>query len=135
MKLSRKWIPVILPILIIMGFTGCKEEEKIRNLDFTVVSNECIPKELLEEIESKKEEEFQLTFQDQNYLYLCVGYGKKETGGYSICVKDFYLTESSIVLDTTLLGPKHDDKKKNSDNSYPYIVIKTEYIDAVVIFS
>ena len=135
MKLLKKWIPVILPILIIVGFTGCKKEEKIRDLDFTVVSNECIPKELLEEIESKKGEEFQLTFKDKNYLYLCVGYGKKETTGYSICVKDFYLTKSSIMLDTTLLGSKQNDKKKISEESYPYIVIKTEYIDAVVIFS
>ena len=86
-------------------------------------------------IETKKQEEFQLSFQDGNYLYLCVGYGEKETGGYSICVKDLYLTESSIVLDTTLLGPKTNGDKKIPGKSYPYIVIKMEYIDAVVIFS
>ncbi len=128
-------IAIVLTLAIIVCFTGCKDEEKIRDLDFTVVSSECIPEELLTEIESKKQEEFQLSFRDGNYLYLCVGYGAKETGGYSICVKDFYLTDSSIILDTTLLGPKHSEDKKVSGESYPYIVIKTEFIDAVVIFS
>lgn len=135
--MSRKMrqIAIVLILAIIVCFTGCKEEEKIRDLDFTVVSPECVPKELLAEIESKKQEEFQMSFQDGNYLYLCVGYGTQETGGYSICVKDLYLTDSSIVLDTTLLGPKHTKDKKVVGESYPYIVIKTEYIDAVVIFS
>ena len=86
------------------------------------------------EIEEKKQEEFQFFFQDGNYLYLCVGYGEKETGGYGICVKEFYLTDSSIVLDTTLLGPNNQGEKIIAGKSYPYIVIKTEYIDEVVIF-
>lgn len=135
MKRNKRWIKVALIIAITMCFVGCKDEEKIRDLDFTVVGAECIPKELLTEIEGKKQEPFQVSFKDGNYLYMCVGYGKQETGGYSICVKDLYLTDSSIVLDTTLLGPKETENKKISGYSYPYIVIKTEYIDAVVIFS
>lgn len=135
--MSRKSRLVAIMVALVMGtvLTGCKEEEKIRDLDFTVVSSECVPPELLEEIEGKKQEEFQLSFKDGNYLYLCVGYGRQETSGYSICVKDLYLTDSSIVLDTTLLGPKHTKDKNVQGESYPYIVIKMEYIDAVVIFS
>ncbi|MBQ8039981.1 MAG: protease complex subunit PrcB family protein [Lachnospiraceae bacterium] len=135
MSKKMRRIGIVLLLATIVCFTGCKEEEKIRDLDFTVVSSECIPEELLSEIETKKQEEFKLTFRDGNYLYLCVGYGAKETGGYSICVKDLYLTDSSIVLDTTLLGPKHTENNKAAHESFPYIVIKMEFIDAVVIFS
>jgi len=135
MKKNKRWFAIVLMMAIMLCLVGCKKEEKIRDLDFTVVSSECIPKELLTEIEGKKQEPFQMSFRDGNYLYMCVGYGKQETGGYSICVKDLYLTDSSIVLDTTLLGPKETGNKKISGYSYPYIVIKTEYIDAVVIFS
>lgn len=135
MRYRLRLVTIGLTIVISMVFFGCKEEEKIRDLDFTVVSSECIPKELLAEIESKKQEEFKVTFRDGNYLYLCMGYGKQETDGYSICVKDLYLTESSIVFDTTLLGPKHTKENKSKEASYPYIVIKMEYIDATVIFS
>ena len=135
MNQKLRWIVLSLLCLFCIGLTGCQEEEKIRDLDFTVVSPECVPKELLLEIDAKKQEPFQMSFQDGNYLYLCVGYGRQEKSGYSICVKDLYLTESAIMLDTTLIGPKHDRKKKVYEESYPYIVIKTEYIDATVIFS
>ena len=135
MKQNMRWLKIGLIIAIMLSLVGCKDEEKIRDLDFTVVSSECVPKELLTEIEGKKQEPFQLSFRDGNYLYICVGYGKQETGGYSISVKDFYLTDSSIALDTTLFGPKETGNKKIPGYSYPYIVIKTEYIDAVVILS
>lgn len=135
--MSEKLRLVFAVILILSNLvlTGCGEKEKIRDLDFTVVSSECLPKELLEEIELKKAEEFGFTFQDGNYLYLCVGYGQQNTGGYSICVKELYLTEKSIVLDTTLLGPNPTQEDVVNSDSYPYIVIKMEYIDAAVIFS
>lgn len=135
--MSRKLRCALVVLTLVMGMclTGCKEEEKIRDLDFTVVSSDCIPKELLSEIDSKKQEEFRLTFRDKDYLYLCMGYGEKETGGYSIRVEELYLTDSSIVFDTTLLGPKHTKENKMKEPSYPYIVIKMEYIDATVIFS
>lgn len=135
--MSHKMRLIVVTILLMCSFifTGCKKEEKIRDLDFTVVSSECIPTELLEEIETKKQGEFQLTFRDGNYLYLCVGYGKQSTGGYSICVKDLYLTDKSIVLDTTLLGPNRTKEKEVKSDTFPYIVIRMEYIDATVIFS
>lgn len=135
--MSRKLRLVTILLCLVMGtfIIGCGEEEKVRDLDFTVISPDCAPEELLTEIEGKKQEEFQMSFQNGNYLYLCVGYGEQKTSGYSICVKDLYLTDSSIVLDTTLLGPKHTDENKHSEKSYPYIIIKMEYIDAVVIFS
>lgn len=128
-------VTILLSLMMGITFIGCGKEEKLRDLDFTVISPDCAPAELLNEIEGKKQEEFQMTFRDGNYLYLCVGYGQQKTGGYSICVKDLYLTDSSIVLDTTLLGPKHSNENKTSEKSYPYIIIKMEYIDAVVIFS
>lgn len=132
-----RWKGIFLLIIFLGGlsFLGCKKEEKIRDLDFTVVSEECIPEELRLEISEKKQEEFQMTFQDGNYLYLCVGYGRQKSGGYSICVKDLYLTDKSIVLDTTLLGPNRTKKVEVLSDTFPYIVIKMEYIDATVIFS
>ncbi len=134
MKRKMRFTAIVLSLILPLCFMGCKEEEKIRDLEFTVVSTDCVPKELLSEIDTRKQEEFSLSYKDGNYLYLCVGYGEKETNGYSICVKELYLTDSSIVLDTTLLGPKHEKGQKNKEPSYPFIVIKTEYIDAPVIF-
>ena len=55
MKQNMRWLKIGLIIAIMLCFVGCKEEEKIRDLDFTVVSSECVPKELLAEIEGKKQ--------------------------------------------------------------------------------
>lgn len=131
-KKGNFWLIMAIVCILI---TGCKEEEKIRDLDFTVVAKECVPDELLNEITEKKQDKFQMSFRDGNYLYLCVGYGRQNGGGYSICVKDLYLTEKSIVLDTTLLGPNRNKETDIKSDTFPYIVIKMEYIDATVIFS
>lgn len=110
-----------------------EETIKLRDLDFTVLSEEKVPEELLTIIDEKKSMPFQITYSDNEYLYICVGYGEQETGGYSIAVNELYLTESSICVNTSLLGPDVSEKG-NKTPSYPYIVLKTEYLDQTVIF-
>lgn len=118
---------------------GCGKEknplEKIKDLEFTVMAEENIPEELLAMIGEKKEQGFKLTFQDNGFLYICRGYGKQETGGYSITVDALYETDNAMYFDTTLLGPQPgeaDDKKQSP--SYPWVVIKTEFVDKPVVF-
>lgn len=118
---------------------GCREKqnslEKIKDLEYTVTAQENIPEELLQVIEEKKTEGFKVTYQDGGFLYICMGYGQQECGGYSIAVNELYETENAVYLDTTLLGPKPgeaDDKRKSP--SYPYVVVKTEQVDKPVVF-
>ena len=56
-----------------------------------------------------------------------------ETGGYSIAVDALYLTETNICAGTSLLGPEPSEKS-NKTPSYPYIVLKTEYMEQTVLF-
>ena len=76
---------------------------------------------------------FKLTYTDDQNLYRVVGYGEQETGGCSISVKELYLTENAIVADTELLGPESAEQA-GTEKSYPYIVVKTEYLEEPVIF-
>ena len=119
--------------LMSMGGCGSTEDLKLRDLEFTVLSEEKIPEQLLPMIAEKKEAPFQFTYSDNENLYICVGYGQQESGGYSIAVNDLYLTEGNIYVDTNLLGPENN-AKSNKVPSYPYIIIKTEYLDKTVIF-
>lgn len=118
-------------------FTGCTvnadEEPKLRDLDFTVLSEEMIPAELKEMIAPKQKEAFTFSYSDGENLYLCIGYGEQKTGGYSIAVNDLYLTDHNMVVNTSLLGPSGDEVTSGSP-SYPYIVLKTENLDKEVIF-
>ena len=84
-------------------------------------------------IAEKKAEPFKLTYSDNDYLYISIGYGEQATGGYSIAVNELYLTDNAVYVNTTLLGPETAVQSENAP-SHPYIVIKTEYLDETVIF-
>lgn len=119
---------------VLAGCTFMSDERiKLRDLDFTILSEGKIPEELAGIIAEKQAEPFKLTYSDNEYLYICIGYGEQATGGYSIAVNELYLTDNAIYVNTTLLGPDASEKN-NPTPSYPYIVIKTEYLDETVIF-
>lgn len=128
---------LILISLVSLLFTACNVEKVDNNkqddLDFTVVAEEEIPEELRSSIEEKQEAEFKLTFTDGDYLYIAVGYGEQETSGYSVQVNELYSTSNAIYMDTNLIGPKKNETIHETP-TYPYLVIKTEYLDKNVIF-
>ncbi len=133
----KRIILCFLAVAAVVMLSGCtflsEERIKLRDLDFTVLSEEKIPEELMTIIEEKKKEPFQITYTDKEYLYICSGYGEQATGGYSIAVNELYLTDTAVYVSTSLLGPESADKS-NATPTYPYIVIKTEYLDQTVIF-
>ena len=118
-------ISICLCALFCLSF-GCtsKKEERLQEIDFTVVDDDEIPEELKTIIDQKKTGEFKLTYADQDELYIVVGYGKQLTGGYSIQFPDVYLTKENIVVTSVLLGPEGEEP---ANISYPYAVIKIEY--------
>jgi hypothetical protein len=133
----RKYILAILCMSILCLFAGCSTEkistEKLRDIEFTVVPNKDIPEELKTMIEEKGEEPFKLTYADDGTLYIAVGYGKQPTSGYSIKVTELYETENAIYIHTNLIGPTKDEKILERA-TYPYIVVKAEFIDKNVVF-
>lgn len=135
--MSRKIAVLTAAVLIALSLCGCEvtsgEEQKVRDLDFTVVSEDRQPEELKQIIEEKKAQEFKITYADQDYLYICIGYGEQQTGGYSIQVGELYLTDNAIYVDTSLIGPSPEESKKEGV-SYPCIVLKVEYLDKTVVF-
>lgn len=135
MKRFLKTIAVMLTV--VFTITGCSMEEssneKLRDLEFTIVEETDVPEELLKIIEEKKNSEFKITYTDNESLYICVGYGEQKTGGYSIAVNELFLTSNAIYIDTNLIGPSKDEKISEA-LSYPYVVVKTEYMDKSVVF-
>ena len=117
--------------------TGCSvekaDQDKERDLEFAVVSEAELPEELAKLVAEKKAAPFKLTYSNDQGLYIVVGYGEQATGGYSIAVRELYLTENSIVVDTELLGPQKGEEV-GVEKSYPFLVIQTEYLENPVIF-
>lgn len=130
----KRWIWLLL-ICTMLGGCSRKEEEPERTaLEYTVVTAENLPEELADLIENQKENECRLTYEADGYLYIVRGYGKQETGGYSITVDECSILEDTVYVSTTLIGPARKKEVKQSE-SYPFIVLKIEQTDKEVSFS
>ncbi len=130
------YILILLPLFAIT-FIGCSSEksiDKIKDIEFTVVEDKDIPKELKDIIEKKKQSEFRLTYNNEQDMYLVRGYGAQSTSGYSIKVQELFLAEDAIYLSTELTGASQQDLVSQVV-SYPYIVVKIEFMDKSVIFN
>lgn len=137
MRKIRRIVVLLSAMLCMSVYAACSmlsdESVKLQDLGFTVVSEEKVPEELKTIVDEKKTSPFKITYSDDAYLYIVIGYGQQAEGGYSIAVNDLYLTEDAIYVNTTLLGPENTDAE-NKVPSYPYIVLKTDYLDKPVVF-
>ena len=120
-----------------MSAGGCGIErtdgQKLEDLPYAILEEKEIPQELLKAMEEKKETGFKLTYEDKEYLYIAIGYGAQETGGYSISINECYRTKNAVYFGTTLIGPRKGEKI-NEVASYPYIAIRTKYLKKNVVF-
>lgn len=120
---------LLMSMLFIAGCNSKKEEVKrVRDLEFTVVEDADVPESLKKIIDEKKVKPFTMSYTDTDYLYLVVGYGEQSTGGYSIAVDDLFEGEDAVYIYTRLVGPSEKDLVTTAF-TYPYIVVKTEFID------
>lgn len=130
----KKILAILAAILLL---TGCsmqsKDAAKIKDLEFTIIEEEEIPEELKTQIEEKKQQEMQLCYSDEANLYVVRGYGTQQCSGYSIRVDEVYLTEDSIVVHTSLIGPSATEQVQQTP-TYPYVVLKLELSDKNIVF-
>lgn len=133
------WLTALVSLVFLVGliFTGCENQEvsKERGKDwqYTVVPTMDCPEELKKEIDGKKINPFQMTYDDGEYRYIAVGYGEQENSGFSIAVEGLYEMGDKLCLETILEGPKEDEVVSRKVST-PYIVIKTELTDKEVEF-
>ena len=125
-------------IVCMVALCSCTKKKlsvhKEKDLDFAVVEQSEIPEKLAEEILAKKENGFQLTYKDGEYMYIAIGYGAQETGGYSVRVKELFLAKNVIYIDSSLVGPEENDMVLNA-KTYPYVVVKLENRNLNVVFN
>ena len=127
----------VMSLLLTGALCGCTVEKanrtKVRDLDYQIVAPENIPEELLQQIEQKKAADFKMTYETPEQLYIVRGYGEQATGGYSIQVKELYLSNNAVFFATEIIGPRKGETITKSP-SYPYIVVVTEKVDKNLVF-
>lgn len=127
----------LVGVFLVLVLAGCSfreaSDKNKAELDFTVVAKDDIPDEVANAVESRKSEEFAMSFTVEGYTYIAVGYGEQPTGGYSIRVDEMYQTDNSVGIHTTLVGPSAGEAV-NKMATYPYIVVKIQATDKNVNF-
>lgn len=135
--MKRRITILYVLLLCVLLFCGCSvkkvEKEKIRDLEYTVLEDKEIPEILKNEIDTKKADDFKLSYREGEALYIVRGFGMQETGGYSIQMRELYLSDNAIFFGADLIGPGSDDVIEKTV-SYPYIVVKTERLEENVVF-
>lgn len=133
----KRLLTLVLCVCIPVMAAGCSVQkmstEKIRDVEFTVLEQDEIPEEMMKKIQGKKETPFKITYGDKDALYISLGYGKRQTSGYSIEVKECYETANAVYIHTNLIGPSKEEKIVEAE-TFPYIVVKVEFIDKNVVF-
>lgn len=128
---------MIVAVVWLMILSGCKLEEtdskKIKDLDYTICDEGKLPDALVQLIQEKKREPFKLTYNTKDYLYIVVGYGAQDRTDLSIRLKELYLTENAIFVDTELSSVE-ETTLQDDKCTYPWIAVKCELYDVQVIF-
>ena len=131
------FISVFCLVFSVILLSGCGVEKyddtKVGDLDFTLLSEEDIPKQVMEVINESKSENFRKTYTDNDYLYIIIGYGAQPTTNYSIVIEDLYEAPNAIFVSSMLKGPSKQEEVVKKE-TYPYVVLKLKYNDKTVIF-
>ena len=92
----------VLILAVLSVLPGCVTQYdsamKLRDLEFTVTDEEDAPEELRTMIDEAREEPYRLIFAEQGLLWIAEGYGRKETTGYSVEVRELYETEDAVHI-------------------------------------
>ena len=130
-------ISSLVAAIFFLSLSGCVSKplltEKIQDLEFTVLAEEEIPKELRKEIEDGKQKAFRIAYEDEGFLYIAEGYGAQSHTGYSVKVAEVYETQNAVYFHSVLLGPDKGEKTEDK-TTFPYVVIKLNDIGKEVLF-
>lgn len=136
-KRKAVFLLVMLGVFLLAALTACQFEEtkekKVKDLDYTVCDESKLPAELKDIIQEKRKEPFKLTYRTKDYLYIVVGYGAQDRMDLNVVMKELYLTENAIFVDTDMIS---EENKTLEDNkvTYPWIAVKCELYDLEVNF-
>lgn len=130
------WKKAAFAVMCLVCLSGCRVQNLAvgegQELEYELVEETEIPREMTEPISGRREKPFLLTYADGGDLYIARGYGRQETKGYEIQVDQLCESENAIVLKTTLLGPETEEEAAGGP-SCPYIVVRIEYSDKYVL--
>ena len=100
--------------------SGCSarraDREKTGELEYETVDGPELPETLRQKIEKEKDEPFLLAYGDGGRLYIALGYGEQESGGYSVRIEEAYESEDAVWIRYCLTGPDEGGEVVREDS-------------------
>ncbi len=136
----KKWILCFLVVGLLLGMFGCQGEEQqertyanMTDLTYEIVSGSDVPHKVNEKIFKEKEKGFGFTYRDGEIMYIAFGFGRQNTGGFSIQMAAAKENEREILVEAKLIAPGPEEVVSTSP-SYPYMILKVENVEKDVQF-
>lgn len=117
--------------------SGCSarraDREKTGELEYETVDGPELPETLRQKIEKEKDEPFLLAYGDGRRLYIALGYGEQESGGYSVRIEEAYETEDAVCIRTCLTGPDEGEEVLR-EADYPWAALEADYTEKRILW-
>ena len=117
--------------------SGCSarraDREKTGELEYETVDGPELPETLRQKIEKEKDEPFLLAYGDGVRLYIALGYGEQESGGYSVRIEEAYETEDAVCIRTCLTGPDEGEEVLR-EADYPWAALEADYTEKRILW-
>ena len=132
------WVFLLLSVCILLTACGKKEEtfrsyENAQDFAYEIVTGSDVPHKVNEKIYKAKEKGFGFAYRDGETMYTIFGFGKQNTGGYSIQVLAVKETDAAVVIEAKLVAPEAEEVISTSP-SYPYMILKMTNVEKDVQF-
>ena len=113
--------------------TETRTYEGAQDVIYEIVSGSDVPYKVNEKIFKAKEKGFGFSYRDGESMYTVFGFGRQNTGGYSIQVLAVKENDSEIIIEAQLVAPGPEEVVTTSP-SYPYIILKMANVEKDVQF-
>ncbi len=133
MRNTKKRCTLVLIILLLTAvLVSCGKQEapkrtyeNMQDAVYEIVSGSEVPHKVNEKIYKEREKGFGFSYRDNEGMYIAFGFGRQNTGGFSIQLVAVKENEDEILIEAKLIAPAPEEVVSTSP-SYPYMILKME---------
>lgn len=105
------------------------------DLTYDICDDTMLPEELLEVINNKKEDAFNLTYSNNTYTYIVICSGRQTRDDVGIVIEGMYKDENAIYVEWVLRQTATPSDASEDTVTFPYIVLRIARTSLPVVFN
>ena len=132
MRYVKRVLLAATVLLLLMMVISCGEKptpkrtyESMQDAVYEIVSGSNVPHKVNEKIFKERDKGFGFSYRDNEGMYIAFGFGRQNTGGFSIQLAAVKENEDEILIEAKLIAPAPEEVVSTSP-SYPYMILKME---------